>query len=454
MATPTQNHLDTDKKCTVVHIGHAANAFIGTSDENQVTISNYYDIGAEFLLRPNSRELAEKSAKACEAGCCNDKIRYWMSFPQRNTLKDKAEEINSDLTKVDLAEIDEICYADCSSFMTLCAVIGGAKFDYYSDGNNAPTTSSMRTWFTSKHDYEEYTEPKYLKGTEYLQRGDILVKPGSHTVMVLDNGNKALVSDTPLEDVTTTKIITNISEIGSDYIKAKLKVKKVYNGEENDGLSEEELQLYTWKYKVIPITGNSSEDILEDIVLTTANREISIIGLSPNTSYILKIIATEIDGEVEISSASIVFTTIQAYPSAVKNLNVVMNSSKDLFYLTLNSPDSWGNASLSKCYRLHLIVNGKSVKHNDTILNIGNTYANTPIKISDITSDILFKSNDVIQIGVQPGLKDGNTFIFDLRAFRCSNPIYIEPALKQITNVFVKLSNGFKQAIIHHKEVN
>ena len=44
-----------------------------------------------------------------------------------------------------------------------------------------------------------------------------------------------------------------------------------------------------------------------------------------------------------------------------------MNSSKDLFYLTLNSPDSWGNASLSKCYRLHLIVNGKSIISSDYI---------------------------------------------------------------------------------------
>ena len=40
-----------------------------------------------------------------------------------------------------------------------------------------------------------YTDTKYLGSDEYLKRGDILVKEGSHTAVVLTNGVKAVLGD-------------------------------------------------------------------------------------------------------------------------------------------------------------------------------------------------------------------------------------------------------------------
>jgi peptidoglycan hydrolase-like protein with peptidoglycan-binding domain len=57
--------------------------------------------------------------------------------------------------------------------------------------------------FVNSGDYVKLTDSKYLTTDKYLMRGDILVKEGSHTVMVLDNGSEVVeapVVNMPLED--------------------------------------------------------------------------------------------------------------------------------------------------------------------------------------------------------------------------------------------------------------
>lgn len=66
--------------------------------------------------------------------------------------------------------------------MTACALCGGAKIDYR---GNAPTTRSMVTRFRASGAYDiiPFVSPKHSG----LKRGDILVRQGAHTVMVLDD---------------------------------------------------------------------------------------------------------------------------------------------------------------------------------------------------------------------------------------------------------------------------
>jgi hypothetical protein len=65
--------------------------------------------------------------------------------------------------------------------------------------------------FVNSGDYVKLTGSEYLSSSKLLKRGDILVKEGSHTAMVLDNGADVVVEppveppvvNLPLEDDAT-----------------------------------------------------------------------------------------------------------------------------------------------------------------------------------------------------------------------------------------------------------
>lgn len=152
----------------------------GDQTGKELCIREWYNKPWNVLLRCKDSAIAEKMAKACEKGCANPNIGYDQN--QRNSLRTYAYASN-----FDLSAITTPCECDCSSFMTICCECSGIKIPY--NGNNAPTTSTMRKAFASTGLFDVLTDSKYLTRTEYLKRGDILIKEGSHTVMVLDNGS-------------------------------------------------------------------------------------------------------------------------------------------------------------------------------------------------------------------------------------------------------------------------
>ena len=163
---------------TIIKIGHASQSEHGTaqgtagdSTKKEVCINDSANVSGSWIspyivLRPVNLSLAENSAKACEAGCSNDAIGY--SQGTRNTLYTEASKADFNLSNITTA-----CNTDCSAFMTVCAIAGGAKISY---GSNAPTTGNMRTRFKQSGNYTVLTDSKHLTQTDYLKRGDILVK--------------------------------------------------------------------------------------------------------------------------------------------------------------------------------------------------------------------------------------------------------------------------------------
>ena len=158
--------------------GKATGGAAGDQNSKEVLIRDWYNKPWNVLLRPVRPEVAEKSAVACEAACANPNIGY--DQYGRNTLYTKAKAVGFDLSAIDTA-----CECDCSSLMHVCAIAGGANLTY---GSNGHTTRTMAKEFVASGDYEKFTDSKYLNSDKYLKRGDILVKEGSHTVMVLSNG--------------------------------------------------------------------------------------------------------------------------------------------------------------------------------------------------------------------------------------------------------------------------
>lgn len=163
---------------SIAENGKATGGAAGDQTSKEVCTRNWYTKGWNVLLRPKSATLAELSARACEAACENPNIGYDQGG--RNTLYTKAKAVDFDLTAVGA------CECDCSSLMHVCAIAGGANLKYDSNGY---TTRTMVAAFKASGDYEKLTDSKYLTADTYLKRGDILVKEGSHTVMVLTNGS-------------------------------------------------------------------------------------------------------------------------------------------------------------------------------------------------------------------------------------------------------------------------
>lgn len=194
-----------------IKIGHASidengkikNGNSGDQTNKEVCIRTWYSKGWQYVLRPKNSVLAEKSALACEAGCANNNIGYDQN--QRNNLYKYAKAVN-----FDLAKIKTKCECDCSSFMQVCAIAGGANLSY---GSNGYTTSTMVNAFVKSGDYEKLTDTKYLTSDKYLKRGDILVRAGSHTVMALENGS--LAKNTSKQGGKTVTITLSVLEKGS-----------------------------------------------------------------------------------------------------------------------------------------------------------------------------------------------------------------------------------------------
>lgn len=167
-------------------IGHASqseykskNGAKGDQTGKEVYIRDWYKNNWNAVLRPKSAALAEASAQACEAGCRNNNIGYGQS--NRNSAYTEWLRVK------DISKLGK-CNTDCSAYMTLCAIIGGCTKLKYS--GNAPTTSNMVSKFRATGQYQVLRDSKYLTSPKYLQRGDILVAEGHHTVMFLtDNGN-------------------------------------------------------------------------------------------------------------------------------------------------------------------------------------------------------------------------------------------------------------------------
>lgn len=164
--------------------GKAHGGKAGDSTQKEVCVRTWYNGSWHTVLRAKDKNVAEKMAKACEAGCANKNIGY--DQYQRNTLRTQAQAVQYDLSKITVP-----CECDCSSFMAVCAECAGVNIPY--NGKNAPTTSTMVKAFKSTNKFEVLTDSKYMTSDAHLKRGDILVKSG-HTVMVLENGSNSSIS--------------------------------------------------------------------------------------------------------------------------------------------------------------------------------------------------------------------------------------------------------------------
>ena len=197
--------------------GKATGGTAGDQTKKEVCIRTYYTAngGWDVVIRPKSQDIAEKSAKVVEDVCANNNVGYdqW----SRNTLLDEAKKVNFDFSKITTK-----CECDCSSLIHVAELAAGANIKYV---GNAFTTRTMVDKLVASGDYEKLTATKYLTSDKYLKRGDILVKKGSHTVKVLENGSEVSQPASKEDNATSINVGDVVSiKSGATYYNGTKKV--------------------------------------------------------------------------------------------------------------------------------------------------------------------------------------------------------------------------------------
>ena len=155
--------------------GKASGGAAGDQTGREVCTRGWYAKGWNKVIRAKDAAIAEKIAHAMEQACANNHIGYDQG--QRTTLFTLAQKVGWDLSK-----ITKNCETDCSALVSVCVNAAGVSVskDIYT-GNEAAALKN-----TGK--FKVLTESKYLTTDANLKRGDILLKEGSHTAVVLSNG--------------------------------------------------------------------------------------------------------------------------------------------------------------------------------------------------------------------------------------------------------------------------
>jgi hypothetical protein len=161
--------------------GNASGGVAGDQTGKELCIRSWYSKGWLVLLRAKDPAVRKRIAESCIAACNNENLGYDQGG--RNTGLQAAKNVDWDFSKITAkAEFD------CSSLVSACVQAAGVSVW---DGGNAPTTRTLESVLTTTGSFEALRAAKYLSGTDYLLEGDILLKPGFHVVIVLDNGANA-----------------------------------------------------------------------------------------------------------------------------------------------------------------------------------------------------------------------------------------------------------------------
>ena len=186
-----------------VYIGHASidergkakGGAAGDQTGKEVYKRTWYSKPWHTVFRPKSAAVAEKIAKAMEQACANNNIGY--DQYERTTLYTLAKAKGWDISKV-----DKKCETDCSALVAVCCNAAGVTVskDMYT-GNEAAVLKG-----TGK--FTVYTAAKYVGGSDYLMRGDILLGNG-HTAIVLSDGSKV---ETTAKKETSTATATKVKQ--------------------------------------------------------------------------------------------------------------------------------------------------------------------------------------------------------------------------------------------------
>lgn len=190
-----------------VKIGHASidergrisGGEAGDQTGREVCTREWYNKPWAAVIRPKDSSVAEKIARAMEDACANNNIGY--DQLQRTTLYTQAKAKNWIISAITTE-----CECDCSSLVAVCVNAAGIAVskDIY--------TGNEKSALQATGKFIVYTESKYVRTSDYLKRGDILLAKG-HTAIVLSDGVQvAAVNNNDGSKMSVEEIAREVSD--------------------------------------------------------------------------------------------------------------------------------------------------------------------------------------------------------------------------------------------------
>lgn len=158
--------------------GKAKGGSAGDQTGKEVKTGNWYNFGQSVVLRFKDRAKAKKAAQTMKILCNGNYVGYDQN--QRTTLYTEMQKVGWDASKLKTK-----CETDCSAMMSPVLRSAGISIskDVY--------TGNLSQACMATGEFIKLTASKYTDESEYLMIGDIMVNPGSHTIMALEDGSKA-----------------------------------------------------------------------------------------------------------------------------------------------------------------------------------------------------------------------------------------------------------------------
>ena len=181
--------------------GGIKNGKAGDQTGKEVCIRAWYNKPWQYVIRFKDEAIREKVAYAMERACNNSAIGYDQN--ERNSLLTRARSVGYDPGKV-----TSKCETDCSALVTLACIYAGIAESSLVVSGNSATTSTLRNRLIKTGRVEVFSSSKYTKSDDYLLRGDILLKEGSHVVVAIENGSKTVATSVPSVSTTTSSTYT------------------------------------------------------------------------------------------------------------------------------------------------------------------------------------------------------------------------------------------------------
>ena len=226
----------------MVTIAHASisedktiNGKRGDQTGKEVCLRSWWSKPWNVLIRFIDPDMQDKVAEAMEKACANDHIGY--SQNDRNSLLNAVRKYGYD-PECATSDVN----TDCSALVTVACIYAGIAECALVKGGNCATTRTLKSLLKATGEVMLYTTADYLNKTDKLKRGDILLKEGSHVVVVV-SGEAKSVFDVAREVIQgkwgngaeRKRLITEAykrGEIMGDYEEVQKAVKELIHGTE------------------------------------------------------------------------------------------------------------------------------------------------------------------------------------------------------------------------------
>jgi len=168
--------------------GTTKNGKAGDQTGKEVCVRKWYNKPWQFLIRFSNEAMAEKVARCMELAAANVYIGYDQN--QRNTLLKEARKFNYDVSKVKTP-----CETDCSALVSVACMYAGIPESALTLHGNCATTRTLRPSLKATGEVSIFSSPLYVNNTDRLKRGDILLKEGSHVVVVVSTDKQKTLDE-------------------------------------------------------------------------------------------------------------------------------------------------------------------------------------------------------------------------------------------------------------------